>query len=63
MEETNLDKKWKLSFVYELMEEICNFLHRIKKTVDKGWPNDMAGVVAAEQAAERTAQARQRRQR
>ena len=35
----------------------------IKKTVDKGWPDDMAGVVAAEQAAERTAQARQRRQR
>ena len=31
-----------------------------KKTVDKGWPDDMAGVVAAEQAAERTAQARQR---
>ena len=44
-------------------EEIRNFLHRIKKTVDKGWPDDMAGVVAADQAAERTAQARQRRQR
>ena len=34
-----------------------------KKAVDKGWPNDLAGVVAADQAAERTAQARQRRQR
>ena len=44
-------------------EEIRNFLHRIKKTVDKGWPDDMAGVLAADQAAERTAQARQRRQR
>ena len=44
-------------------KEIRNFLHRIKKTVDKGWPDDMAGVVAAEQAAERTAQFRQRRQR
>ena len=44
-------------------EEIRNFLQRIKKTVDKGWPDDMAGVVAVDQAAERTAQARQRRQR
>ena len=44
-------------------EENRNFLHRIKKTVDKGWPDGMAGVVAAEQPAERTAQARQRRQR
>ena len=43
--------------------EIRNFLHRIKKTVDKGWLDDVAGVVAAEQAAQRTAQARQRRQR
>ena len=44
-------------------EEIRNLLHRIKKTVDKGWPDDMAGVLAADQPAERTAQARQRRQR
>ena len=44
-------------------EEIRNFLHRIKKTVDRGWPDDMVKVVAAERAAERTAQARQRRQR
>ena len=44
-------------------EEIRNFLHRLKKTVDKGWPDDMAGVVTAEQAAEQTTQARQRRQR
>ena len=27
-------------------EEIRNFLHRKKKTVVKGWPNGMAGVVA-----------------
>ena len=44
-------------------EEIRNFLNRIKKTVDKGWPDDKSGAIAAEQAAERTAQARQRRQR
>ena len=44
-------------------EEIQNFLHRIKKTVDKGWLDDMAGVVATEQATEFTAQAHQRRQR
>ena len=43
-------------------EEIRDFFHRIK-TVDKGWPDDMAGVVAAEQAAERTAQTRLRKQR
>ena len=44
-------------------EEFRNFLHRIKKTVDKGWPDDKVEVVAAEQAAERTAQAFQGRQR
>ena len=43
-------------------EEIRNFFHRIKKTADEGWPDDMAGGVAAEQAAKCTAQARQRRQ-
>ena len=44
-------------------EEIRNFLHRIKKTVDKSWPNDMVGIAIADQNGERTAQARQRRQR
>ena len=44
-------------------EEIRNFLHRIKKTVDKGWPDDMVRIANADQNAERTAQARQRRQR
>ena len=44
-------------------EEIRNFLHRIKRTVDKGWPDDLNGVEAAQYAAERTAQGRQRRQR
>ena len=43
-------------------EEIRNFLHRIKETVDNRWPDDMVGVVASEQAAERTAQARERKQ-
>ena len=44
-------------------EEIRNFLHRIKKTVDKGWPDDMVRIAPGDQNAERTAQARQRRQR
>ena len=44
-------------------EEIRNFLHRIKKTVDEGWPDDIVGVALGDQNAERTAQARQRRQR
>ena len=43
-------------------EEIRNFLHRIKKTVEKGWPDDMVGIALGDQNAERTAQARQRRQ-
>ena len=43
-------------------EETGNFLHRIKKTVDNGLPDDMVGVAAADQIAERTAQARQKRQ-
>ena len=43
-------------------EEIRNFLHRIKRTVDKGWPDDLNGIEAANYAAERTAQGRQRRQ-
>ena len=41
-------------------EEIGNFLHRIKRTVDKGWPDDMIGIEGAQQNAERDAQARQR---
>ena len=44
-------------------EEIRIFLHRIKKSVDKGWPDDMNGIARAQQNAERDAQARQRRQR
>ena len=44
-------------------EEIRNFLHRIKRTVDKGWPDDLNGIEAAQYAAERAAQGRQRRQR
>ena len=31
--------------------------------MDKGWPDDMIGIAAADHNAERTAQARQRRQR
>ena len=44
-------------------EETRNFLHRKNKIVDKGWPDDMIRVAVANQKAERTAQARQRRQR
>ena len=44
-------------------EEIRKFLHRMKKAKDKGWPDDVVGIAAADQNAERTAQARQRRQR
>ena len=44
-------------------EEIRNFIYRIKRTVDKGWSDDMNGIEAAQQNAERDARARQRRQR
>ena len=44
-------------------EEIRNFLHRIRRTVDKGWPDDLNGIEAAHHAAERAAQGRQKRQR
>ena len=44
-------------------EEIRNCLHRKKKIVDKGWPDDMEGILEADKAAERQAQGRQRRQR
>ena len=43
-------------------EEIRNFLHRIKRTVDKGWPDDLNGIEAAHHNAERQAEGRQRRQ-
>ena len=44
-------------------EEIRNILHRIKRTVDKGWPDDLNGIEAAHHTAEREAQGRQRGQR
>ena len=44
-------------------EVIWNFLHRIKRTVDKPWPDDLNGIEAAYRAAEREAQGWQRRQR
>ena len=43
-------------------EEIRNFLDRIKRTVDKGWPDDMDSIEAAQQNAEHETQGRQRRQ-
>ena len=44
-------------------EDIRYFLHRMKKTVDKGWPDEMEGIAAADHGAERAAQGRKRRQR
>ena len=44
-------------------EEFRNFLHRIKRIVDKGWPEDMEGIAPADHGGEKTAQPRQRRQR
>ena len=44
-------------------EEIRNFLHRIKRTVDKRWPDDLKGIEAAHHNKEREALERQRRQR
>ena len=44
-------------------EEIRTFLHRIKKIVDKGWPDDMEGIAEGDRATERQAQRRQRRKR
>ena len=44
-------------------EKIRNFLQRIKKIVDKGWPNAMECIAEGDRAAELQAQGRQRRQR
>ena len=37
-------------------EEIRNILHRIKRKVDKSWPDDPNGIEAADHVAEREAQ-------
>ena len=44
-------------------EKIRNFLHRIKRTVDKGGFDDLNGIEAAHHGAERAAQGKQRSQR
>ena len=44
-------------------EEAENFLHRIKRTVDKSWPFDMSSIEAAQQYAQHEAQGGQTRQR
>ena len=44
-------------------EKVWNFLHLIKRMVDKGWPDDLNGIEAAQHNAERHAQGLQRRQR
>ena len=44
-------------------EDIRNFLHRIRKNVDIGWPDDMEDITEADRAAELQAQGRQRKQR
>ena len=64
MEETNSDTKMEVEHCIRADgEELRNFLHRMKKTVDKGWPDDMVGIAPGDQNAKRTAQVRQRRQR
>ena len=62
MDETNLDTEW-MEVEHCIRgdgEEIRNFLHRIKRTVDKGWPDDMEGIAPADHGAERADQGRQR---
>ena len=44
-------------------KDISIFHHRVKRTVDKGWPDDMNGIPNDQQNAERAAQGRKRRQR
>ena len=44
-------------------EEIRNFFQRIKKTLDKCWPDDMVVIAPGDENAERTAHGRQRIQR
>ena len=46
----------------DFQTDFRNLLHRIKRTVDEGWPDDMNGIEAAQQNAEREAQGRQRKQ-
>ena len=43
-------------------EKIRNYLHRIKRMVEKSWPDDLNGIEAAHHVAEREAKGRQRRQ-
>ena len=43
-------------------KEIRNFLHRLKKIVDKGWPDDMEGIAESDREVEGLAEGRQRRQ-
>ena len=44
-------------------EEIRNFIHRIKRTVDKGWPEGLNGIEVTHHNAEHETQRRQRRRR
>ena len=44
-------------------EEIRNFVHHIKRRVDKGWPDDVNGINAAQQNADCEARRRQRKRR
>ena len=62
-DETNFDTERKWNILSEEKKKLEKFLYRIKRTVDKGWPDDMNGIEAAQQNAERDAQARKRRQR
>ena len=42
-------------------EEFLNFLHRVRRTVDKSWPGDKKYIKVAQKKGKRNAQARQRR--
>ena len=56
------DLKWSIVFE-ETEKKIETFLHKIKKTADKGWFDDMNGIARAQQNTERDAPGGQKRQR
>ena len=60
IDETSSDTAWKWNIVLGDGGKIRNFLHRIKRTFDRGWPDDLNGIEAAHHAAEREAQGRQK---
>ena len=43
-------------------KQIRKFLYRVKRLIDKGWPDNMIGIEAAQQITERDPQALEKRQ-